>query len=79
MPAPDPAFKRAHLDLPLDLVGGEARDVLAAEEFAMPAPSEARRLPRLAVPKQRSLVGAALLVAASAAAGIWSHLRRRGG
>ena len=42
MPAPDPALTPEQLDLPTDLVGEEPRDVLAAEEFAMPAPDEAR-------------------------------------
>jgi hypothetical protein len=38
MPAPDPAIHHAPVRLPSDLTGDEApRDVLAAEEFAMPA------------------------------------------
>jgi hypothetical protein len=41
VPAPDPALRPEHLDLPPDQVGAEPHDVLAAEEFAMPAPDEA--------------------------------------
>ena len=53
MPAPDPGLSPEDLVLPVDLVGGAARDVLAAEEFAMPAPDEARVRPRTVV--KRSL------------------------
>ncbi len=76
VPAPDPALSPEHLSLPTDLVGGEPRDVLVAEEFAMPAPDEAHPLPaahaRRPSAAQLALAGLALALVA-----LWLRRRRR--
>ena len=78
VPAPDPALRPEHLDLPSDLVGEAPRDVLAAEEFAMPAPDEAHEPPAAA---RRSRPGAKLvaacLVPVAVVVGVWQRGRRR--
>ena len=62
-----------------DLVGGEPRDVLAAEEFAMPAPDEAQcRRPRPTRRRHGARLIAVCLVPVGVVVGVWGRKRRHG-
>jgi hypothetical protein len=78
VPAPDPALRPEHLELPANWADEEPRDVLAAEEFAMPAPGEAHTQPdsgRRRLPVVRLV--ALNLPPALLGLWLWRRVRRR--
>lgn len=77
MPAPDPGLCPEDLALPADLVGDEPRDVLAAEEFAMPAPDEARVRPRTVVKRSLPILRLAAINAPPLLSAAWLFRRLR--
>ena len=76
VPAPDPALRPEHLELPPDPVTDEPHDVLAAEAFPMPSPEEAHKVPS-ASRGNRAAVRVGVSLAPTVALWLLRRARRR--